>query len=489
MICHGDSGNDSTHSFEDTGDRAAIEKNLEQLINLCGSNPAEAEILASETLARASKLDDPALIGTALSLLSRAVSLLRDSSESADLAARAVDILRPLDEKERLATALNNKGNCDRRMGKPLYAIKCFEEALDIQISIGSRRGTAVVHNNLGLAFRDIASYERAYLSFRQTVDIADEIEDQFLRTTALSNIADVLIDQGEYQSARQYLEANLKVNREIGRRTGEAFCLWELGRLTQKQGHLGDAERFLRESIALRRELGSSQTGQCIFDLADLLKEAGRLREAEEVLLEAIDLFGEGDNSTDLCLARAGLSILRIHMDRLEGAEKPLIDLLALLSRMECDPDRDLRTQALKALSEYSEKMGNLPKALEYSRSYTEEREMLFEQRQRQNITRLKLRADFQISEDARVLLEQKTLELEETNARLQRAAESIKSLQGMLPICARCKKIRSDDGYWEQIEQYISAHSNATFTHGFCPECIQELYPEYSNGVEDDI
>ncbi len=54
------------------------------------------------------------------------------------------------------------------------------------------------------------------------------------------------------------------------------------------------------------------------------------------------------------------------------------------------------------------------------------------------------------------------------------------VKILGGILPICARCKKIKSDEGYWEQIEKYIRAHSDAEFSHGLCPECAKELYPE---------
>jgi hypothetical protein len=54
------------------------------------------------------------------------------------------------------------------------------------------------------------------------------------------------------------------------------------------------------------------------------------------------------------------------------------------------------------------------------------------------------------------------------------------IKTLSGLLPICASCKKIRNDEGYWEQIEGYIGDHSDAEFSHGLCPECAQKLYPE---------
>ncbi len=63
-----------------------------------------------------------------------------------------------------------------------------------------------------------------------------------------------------------------------------------------------------------------------------------------------------------------------------------------------------------------------------------------------------------------------------------LQEALVTVKKLRGLLPICASCKKIRNDGGYWTQIEKYIEDHSDAVFTHGICPECTEELYPDFS-------
>lgn len=62
-----------------------------------------------------------------------------------------------------------------------------------------------------------------------------------------------------------------------------------------------------------------------------------------------------------------------------------------------------------------------------------------------------------------------------------LRDALSKIRALRGLLPICASCKKIRNDEGYWEQIEVYIRDHSEADFSHGICPECAKKLYPEY--------
>jgi len=64
---------------------------------------------------------------------------------------------------------------------------------------------------------------------------------------------------------------------------------------------------------------------------------------------------------------------------------------------------------------------------------------------------------------------------------ADLQEAYSKVKTLSGLLPICANCKKIRDDKGYWHTVEVYVRDHSNAEFSHGICPDCLTELYPEF--------
>ena len=67
----------------------------------------------------------------------------------------------------------------------------------------------------------------------------------------------------------------------------------------------------------------------------------------------------------------------------------------------------------------------------------------------------------------------------LEEKHDRLLKAMKDIKTLSGLIPICASCKKIRDDNGYWNQLERYIQQHSDAQFSHGICPDCEKKLYP----------
>ncbi len=72
---------------------------------------------------------------------------------------------------------------------------------------------------------------------------------------------------------------------------------------------------------------------------------------------------------------------------------------------------------------------------------------------------------------------------ELKNKIEELEKASAEIKSLRGFIPICSNCKKIRDDDGYWEEVSSYISEHSEAKFTHGMCPDCMEKLYGDIMN------
>ena len=64
--------------------------------------------------------------------------------------------------------------------------------------------------------------------------------------------------------------------------------------------------------------------------------------------------------------------------------------------------------------------------------------------------------------------------------NRELQAALDRVKKLEGIIPICSSCKKIRSDEGYWTQVERYISEHTGVMFSHSLCPDCASKLFPK---------
>lgn len=87
--------------------------------------------------------------------------------------------------------------------------------------------------------------------------------------------------------------------------------------------------------------------------------------------------------------------------------------------------------------------------------------------------------------------IIEHKKAEEEKSSliVELQDALAQVKKLSGFIPICASCKKIRDDKGYWNQVEKYISDHSEALFSHSICPDCMRLLYPEIADEVLGDL
>ena len=96
------------------------------------------------------------------------------------------------------------------------------------------------------------------------------------------------------------------------------------------------------------------------------------------------------------------------------------------------------------------------------------------------------RLNAELRAHKDTlEIQVQQRTADLRKETERLQEALANVRTLSGLIPICAHCKKIRDDKGYWNQIEIYIRSHSQAEFSHGLCPECMHKLYPEYGNSA----
>ena len=97
------------------------------------------------------------------------------------------------------------------------------------------------------------------------------------------------------------------------------------------------------------------------------------------------------------------------------------------------------------------------------------------------------RLNAELRAHKDTlEIQVQERTADLRKETERLQEALANVRTLSGLIPICAHCKKIRDDKGYWNQLELYIQQNSDALFSHGLCPDCVRQLYPEFANADE---
>jgi len=77
----------------------------------------------------------------------------------------------------------------------------------------------------------------------------------------------------------------------------------------------------------------------------------------------------------------------------------------------------------------------------------------------------------------------------LNEKTQSLEHALSEVKTLRSLLPMCSHCRKVRDDAGLWSRLEAYVSAHTDTRFTHGLCPDCLKELYPEFADSITEEL
>lgn len=137
-----------------------------------------------------------------------------------------------------------------------------------------------------------------------------------------------------------------------------------------------------------------------------------------------------------------------------------------------------DLIMNCNEAFSTIHEEKGNFREALEYYKRFKELNDKTFTEESNKKYNELQVSYDTEKKEKENEIYRLKNIELAKANEKLKKALGEVKKLSGMLPICSSCKKIRDDSGYWKQIEEYISEHSDTHFTHGLCPDCVKKLY-----------
>jgi tetratricopeptide (TPR) repeat protein len=461
-----------------------LRKKVAECRKLMDSQPMEAMKMARSAAESARELGNNQLLGEALIYLSRTISITDSGHRSIDIAREAVNVLAGNGDTVRFhGMALNNLGNCLRRTDSFIDAIDAYEKAKQIYSKIGYTDGLSSVLNNMGIAYSEIGHYQKAYQSFEDSIEVLGSGENNQRKATSLSNIASILIWQGEYEAAEEVLLESLQVNTEIGRKTGTAYCYSQLGLLKARMDDHPKAVEYFNWCVSVWKELGSRKDlVRTMCSLAESLEKMGNIKEARVLLEEA---YSEADNpGMDLfkAMTTARMTCLRFRMGEREGIREELLSVLELPK--DSQEHVTLMREILETLAEYYTEKEDFKSAMDYrTRSFQHQREE-WKKKEQEDIVRFRHRIEFEKLQLERDKLRNRKDQLEEANRKLQEALQKVKTLSGMLPICANCNKIRNDEGYWEKIERYITEHSQAVFSHSLCPECMVKLYPDLDLG-----
>ncbi len=399
-----------------------------------------------------------------------------------------------LDDRAFLGQVYNNLGATHYQWGNYELAMDAFLRALEFRQEVGDELGQARVMANLGLTYLDWERFDEAGRILEEAIRIADRLADSSMQGYTRLVKGNLLLAMGAWEEAEASFMASMehfapdhRSNSRIG-----------LARVLLRRGDPDLAVALLTDVLATARDrLQPRVQATTLLALAEAYRAQGDASAAIASLDEGLVLAGQWEQRP-LALQMLGL-LSELHEERGEVSA-------ALLTLR--------RHQALRD-SIFAQGTGQRMAAME-ARAETERQErenlrLVEEQRvqealiRRQRAVGLLGGALLLVStalvavlvhfnwrgREREALLAESNAALELANRELQQALDEVRTLKGLIPICAHCKRVRGDTGYWEAVESYIAARSDVLFSHSICTECGPENYGEdwVPGGVEESV
>jgi tetratricopeptide (TPR) repeat protein len=454
---------------------------------------------------------------------------------------RLTDSLRAvLRGRERVTVDSAQLANTLHRLGLVYWSRNRYDSALvhleharDIRRAIGDRRGLGQVLNSIGATYYQLGIFEQALEAYTEAMTMRREEQDTSGMARTLTNIGKTYHDWGYLERAQRVLDSAAMLAQTVDSGAVLGYAENSLAMLAIERRDFVMARRHLARSIAAydgERIVtpADSASGWSLNTAAEglLLVREGRPRDGA-ALLRALLATGVRQGSVR-GQARAHLYLGEAYraLGDVANARAALEKSLGFSRQAS---QRVLALEALRQLAEIEESSGRMATALRRLHEHMALRDSLFSQATAQRIVTLESRAarEREQRELARlresehvqtaVIARQRAIgmlgalvlllavsllaivayynrkvnarsaeistanaDLAAVNSELRAALADVRTLSGLIPICASCKKVRDDQGYWNSVESYISSHSDARFSHGICHTCAVELYGE---------
>jgi tetratricopeptide (TPR) repeat protein len=472
--------------------------------------------------------------------LAKAYQQLGDLHATADRGAAAVEAYRlslvharAANDSTAMAVAHNDLGLAHWSANRYDSALTNLEASRELRQATNDRRGLGLVLNNIGASYYQLGQYEPALDAFMQSLAIRREEGDGRSMAVILTNIGKTYQDFRQYDRAREVLAEAVASAESVGAPAVVGYALHTLGVLELEQGNLARASELFTRSTASYADSAVSRTDSIAGWMLNAVVR-GRLYVREGRPYEAIALLDSVLIVSERRSSVRGQARTLLHLGEAYRAigerERAISALLQSLAFSRGAEQRVLALEAVALLADLEEEAGRSASALGHLRAAQALRDTIFDQATAQRIAAMEARerADRQARENAKlrevqavqreVIARQRTVvilvgvillltvivlvlvsyflrrgrareallretngALEEANTRLQTALSDVRTLTGLIPICAHCKKVRDDQGYWEAVETYVGSRSDATFSHSICSACGPELYGEH--------
>jgi tetratricopeptide (TPR) repeat protein len=369
-----------------------------------------------------------------------------------------------------LGSINHQAGNFAEAMSYSRKSIGIYEELGDINGMASVLSVMARVYWSQGMSDKALEHYLESLRRKQECGADKDEIALCHLNIGACySGLLRLDLALSSYEYALEILE-------ESGDQKKLAYIYNNIGSVYGKKEELDIAREYFMKALGIRENLGDkNEIASTLANLGSLQEDLGNNRSALDFFIRSLELFEEIGNRRLFAYTCGKIGGIYIKLERLDEAEEVICKGLELTRNLKL---KDWEILCLEKITDLYKAKGDFQKALMFSRELKTCLEEHLNEKSMEKIAGLQVQFETEKKEKETEIYRLKNVELTEINDELRDALAHVKRLQGMLPICSSCKKVRDDEGYWQQIESYISEHSDVKITHGICPECMIKLY-----------
>jgi len=460
----------------------ALANSLEGIYPQRGLDYARAGMPLAESLA------DTASLATLYASASFSSTELGDFRQAMDYAYRSLDLATRIGDKKRIATGHSTLGMSYVYIGQFSKALEHHFEALRLREELGLTIPTGVTLNNIGVVYHRIGQYEKSIAYYKRSFERQGAQLSALGRVRLLTNIGYSEYKRGRLDTAMVYLENAREIAERSRILTSLAYIYYNLGNISADKKNMTASVDYLNRSMVYYDSLGQkggilqvlNALGRTYFKIGNADRARAYLRRAVALgtQIHAPDQIKASYETLHQIYEKTGPVSMAYRYLKLYSEAKD-----SLFNSVESKKIAELAIEHAAAANEHEIEL------LKKEKTISE----LNLEKQKYNtrlifgvVVLLFVVIAFMLvyngsARKSRRRAEASNEELKRLNIELQEKIVEVKALSGLLPICASCKKIRDDKGYWEQLEGYISKHSDATFSHGICPDCMETLYPKY--------
>lgn len=468
-----------------------------------------------KSLANNKKESDDKILGAIYNRLGNVYWFLNQQQEAKEYYQKSLEINFKTANHKETAKSLTNLANTYRHWGDFNKAIDFYLQAMDYYKLANFNEGLAWLHFSMGQLFKHLKEYEKALNSINSSVEIYNTLSrvdgDSSGLMICYGQLGDLYRLTGDYQKALQFHNDALRMRIKSGVPVAIADGYMGVGQTYYELKEYDKAIAYIQKSQALREKekLFAGMTsnykflGFIYFDMGNPakaiqyleqgLKHARKMHEpqqAGEILLKLSEIYADINNyyrawqyhyrfsavNDSLFDAELSKRIASLHLQEQIKEKAMENERLASENKIKQLELEQLKVQQYLFILLIVFSISAIIIFIHINRIKQRDNQILIDKNQEIEKAHDQLKIEI---EDRKKIEKEREKLIEE----LQESLSKIKTLSGLIPICSNCKKVRNDEGYYEQVEEYIMNHSHAEFTHGICPDCVSALYPDFNS------